>query len=85
MKIQQLFQEKNRLLKSFLEITQGFQKKFKEETDVEIKMNWVDELSDLREANVKTLQLLDQEIETEKKQLNRKTIEILQGKDLKQL
>ena len=81
MKITQLFEDKNRLLKAFLACTQDFQARFKEEKDVEVKMNWVDELSDLREANVKALQVLDLQIENEKRTLNRSTIEILQGQE----
>ena len=81
MKIVVLFQEKNRLLKAFLSATQDYQRRFKEETNLEVKMDWVDELSDLREQNVKTLQLIDHEIETEHKTLNKETIEKLQGQD----
>jgi hypothetical protein len=79
MKIETLFQEKIRLLRAFLECTQDYQKRFKEDHDVELKMNWVDELSDMREVNLKAMQLLDQQIENEKRLLNRSSIEKLQG------
>lgn len=79
MKLEVLFQDKIRLLRSFLECTKDYQVRFKSETDVELKMTWVDELSDLRESNLKAMQLLDQQIEEEKRHLNRKTIEKLQG------
>jgi hypothetical protein len=80
MKIEVLFQEKIRLLRSFLEVTKDYQVRFKEPShDVEVKMTWVDELSDLRESNLKAMQLLDQQIEDEKRCLNRSSIEKLQG------
>ena len=81
MKILVLFQDKNRLLKAFLAATQDYQKRFKEETNLEVKMDWVDELSDLREQNVKALQMVDQAIEFEHQLLNRETIEKLQGEN----
>ncbi len=82
MKLQKLFEEKNRLLRVFLENTKKYQAQFNasaEEIDVEKKLDWVDELSDMRESHLRTLQLLDQQIEAEKKQLNRSSIENLQG------
>jgi HPt (histidine-containing phosphotransfer) domain-containing protein len=83
MNIENLFEEKNRLLVAFLQVTQDYHARFTNSaapgTTVEQKMDWVDELSDLREAHVKTLQALDQQIEQAKTQLNRSTIEILQG------
>ena len=81
MKIEVLFQEKNRLLKAFLEVTRDFQKRFQTEQNVEMKMDWVDELSDLREANVKALHLLDRQIAEEHLLLNNETIEKLQGQE----
>ena len=78
-KLEVLFQDKIRLLRAFLACTQDYQARFKVEQDVEVKMTWVDELSDLRESNMRAMQLLDQEIENEKKLLNRSTIEKLQG------
>ena len=79
MNLMKLFEEKNRLLKAFLATTQSFQERFKTETDTEKKMDWVDELSDLREANVKTMQALDVQIEEAKGSLNRKDVEFLQA------
>ena len=79
MRIEELFADKITLLKKFLETTQSYQTRFKESNDVEAKMDWVDELSDMREANLKAMQLLDQEIENEKRLLNRSAIEKLQG------
>jgi Mor family transcriptional regulator len=78
-----LFVDKNRLLRAFLDCTQAYYAKFKQEYPVEMKMDWVDELSDVRETNVKALQLLDQQIEAARSQLNHQlnnaTIEKLQG------
>ena len=79
MEIESLFQEKVRLLRSFLECTKDYHVRFKGEGDVELKMTWVDELSDMRESNLKAMQLLDQRIESEKRLLNRSSIEKLQG------
>lgn len=62
--LEQSFKDKNRLLKAFLELTQDFQSKFKSEATPEQKMDWVDELSDVREHHLKTIQLLDVQIET---------------------
>ena len=78
MKLQVLFEEKNRLLKSFLEETRNYLERFKQDGhDVELKMDWVDELSDLREANIKALQVLDQQIAIERLLLNNEDIEKL--------
>lgn len=77
--IEKLFQEKNRLLNLFLETTKRFQVQFKQETDVEKKMDWVDELSDIREVHLRTVQALDQAIDQEKKALHSHDVEILQG------
>lgn len=81
MKFEQLFEDKVRLLKKFLEITRDFQKRFAEPVEVEKKMDWVDELSDLRESHMRTLQTLDQEIESEKQRLNTASIEKLHGSE----
>ena len=101
MNIENLFEEKNRLLVAFLQVTQDYYARFthrkvkdtrvgdqrardpseeqKDEQGLEQTMDWVDELSDLREAHVKTLQALDQQIELAKLTLNKKTVENLQG------
>lgn len=81
MMFEQLFDEKVRLLAKFLEITQGFRERFSQEVSVEQKMDWVDELSDLRENHLRTLQSLDHRIEEEKAKLNIETIEKLQGSE----
>ncbi|MBS1959794.1 MAG: hypothetical protein JST80_10005 [Bdellovibrionales bacterium] len=81
MKFEQLFEDKVRLLRKFLEVTQDYKQRFSQDVEVEKKMDWVDELSDLREAHMKTLKLLDVTIEQEKKQLNRTSIEKLQGNE----
>ncbi len=79
MSIEQLFQEKIRLLESFLEKTKSYRARFNEPVDIEIKLDWVDELSDLREESVKVMQVLDRQIEMTKITLNSETIEKLQG------
>ena len=80
MNIENLFEEKLRLLEKFLGQTQSYRDLLKsDEADLERKLDWVDELSDLRESNVKTMQLLDGQIEEAKLTLNRDAIEKLQG------
>ena len=79
--IERLFNDKIRLMRIFLATTKGFQEKFKIETDVEKKMDWVDELSDLREGHLRAVQALDAAIGHEKKQLNSHDVEILQGRE----
>jgi hypothetical protein len=81
MKFEKLFEEKVRLLGRFLEITQDYRQKFSQDVSVEQKMDWVDELSDIREAHMRTIQSLDQTIDAEKAQLNIDTIEKLQGSE----
>jgi len=76
-----LFRDKNCLLSVFLETTKGFQAKFKQNVDVEKKMDWVDELSDLRENHFRAIQVLDQAIDQQKRKLNSHDLEILQGFD----
>jgi hypothetical protein len=74
-----LFNEKNRLLESFWEQTKNFRAQFNTQVDIEKKLDWVDELSDLRESSVNVMKALDQEIDRAKRSLNRETIEKLQG------
>ena len=81
MKIKQLFEDKNRLLKAFLTTSSEYLEKFKLDAESELKLDWVDELSDLREVNVKALQLLDQEIDAEKRLLNRSSVDALQSEE----
>ncbi len=75
----QLFEEKVQLLERFLEQTKNYRAQFNQDVDLEKKLDWVDELSDLREENLRVMQALDQEIEASKKTLNSATIEKLQG------
>ena len=70
MKIIKLFEEKQRLLRSFLERTRGFQESLsKEGVEIEEKLDLIDELSDVREANLRVMQALDAEIDQAKKAL----------------
>jgi type II secretory pathway component PulF len=77
--LKELFQEKVRLLESFLEQTKGFREKFNTDVDIEKKLDWVDELSDLRENSVNVMKALDQAIDRAKSALNRQTIVKLQA------
>lgn len=79
MKLKELFEEKVRLLESFWEQTKNYRLQFSHDVPIEKKLDWVDELSDLRETNVNVMRALDQEIDRAKCSLNRETIEILQG------
>ena len=74
-----LFEEKVLLLERFLEQTKNYRVQFNQDVDMERKLDWVDELSDLREENVRVMHALDQEIEESKKTLNSEAIEKLQG------
>lgn len=76
---EKLFDEKVRVLRAFLEISKKYADRFKSDDPVEQKMDWVDELSDLREAHLKTIQVMDQQIDAEKKKLNSHDIEKLQS------
>ncbi len=70
MKIIKLFEEKQRLLRSFLERTRGFHTSLsKEGVEIEEKLDLIDELSDVREANLRVMQALDAEIDQAKKAL----------------
>jgi hypothetical protein len=77
--LKELFQEKVRLLEGFLEQTKGFREKFNTDVDIEKKLDWVDELSDLRESSVNVMKALDQAIDRAKSALNRQTIVKLQA------
>ena len=80
MNIHQLFEEKKLLLEHFLGVTQDYKTRLqREDADMEQKLDWVDEITDLRESNLKTMQALDSRIEIEKLTLNIETIEKLQG------
>lgn len=67
--LEQAFQEKNRLLRAFMELTADYLKRFKGEGAPEQKLQWVDEISDVREAHLKTIRALDVQIETLKSAL----------------
>ena len=77
--LKELFQEKVRLLESFWEQTKNYRANFNTQVDIEKKLDWVDELSDLRESSLNVMKALDQEIDRAKSSLNRQTIEKLQG------
>ncbi len=79
MSIQRLFEEKKILLDGFLAITRDYAQKLQTDASLDQKLDWVDEISDHREANLKTMQALDGQIEIEKLTLNIQTIEKLQG------
>ena len=79
MRLKELFEEKVNLLESFWEQTKSFRIQFSQDVSIEKKFDWVDELSDLREANVNVMKALDQEIDRAKNSLNRQAIETLQG------
>jgi hypothetical protein len=79
MNLKELFEEKVRLLENFLEQTKNYRLQFNSEVPVDQKLDWVDELSDLREASVNVMRALDQEIDRARAALNRETIEKLQG------
>ena len=79
MNLKELFQEKIRLLESFWEQTKNFRTQFNTPVDIEKKLDWVDELSDLREASMNVMKALDSEIDRAKSSLNRQIIEKLQG------
>ena len=81
MSIEQLFGEKVILLERFLTQTKAYRLQFNQDVDIEIKLDWVDEISDIREENLRVMQALDQEIEASKKTLNKETIEKLQGQE----
>jgi hypothetical protein len=80
MKIIKLFEEKQRLLRSFLERTRSFQESLsKEGVEIEEKLDLIDELSDVREANLRVMQALDAEIDQAKKALAAPEIARLQS------
>jgi hypothetical protein len=80
MKIIKLFEEKQRLLKVFLERTRSFQESLsKDGVDIEEKLDLIDELSDVREANLRVMQALDAEIDQAKKALSSQEVVRLQA------
>jgi len=76
---EKLFQEKSRVLKAFHELTRDYEARFKGDAPAETKLDWVDQLSDAREQNIRILQILDQEIDAEKLRLNFKEVANLQS------
>ena len=83
MGIQALFEEKNRLLESFLKQTQEYREGIRSEVKtLDEKLDLIDELSDVREQNLKVMQLLDQEIERVRCRLGPETLEKLQGDEV---
>jgi len=71
MKIQLLFEEKNRLLLGFLNKSMEYKAALlSTEASMEMKIDLIDELSDTREQNLKLMQVLDREIELARKELS---------------
>jgi hypothetical protein len=80
MKITTLFQEKHRLLQLFLERTRSFQTALSDEgVEIDAKLDLIDELSDIREANVRVMKALDLEIEQAKGALSPPEVAALQS------
>lgn len=80
MSLTALFDEKKILLERFLALTRQYKAKLQEEgISLDQKLDWVDEITDHRESNLKAMQALDAKIEIEKLTLNIETIEKLQG------
>jgi hypothetical protein len=80
MKIVKLFEEKQKLLKNFLLRTQGFQRDLtRDGVELDERLDLIDELSDVRESNIRIMQALDAEIEQAKQALSREEIASLQA------
>ena len=80
MKIVKLFEEKQRLLRAFLERTRSFQESLTQDgVEIEAKLDLIDELSDVREANLRVMQALDAEIDQAKKALTPPEVARLQS------
>jgi HPt (histidine-containing phosphotransfer) domain-containing protein len=80
MTIQTLFQEKNRLLESFLKKTLEYKQAIEgQDVSLDEKIDLIDEISDVRELNLKTMQALDHQIELARKELGPGFVEKLQG------
>jgi|GEM_PF-6095788 len=70
MRIQTLFDEKNRMLQGFLKKSLEYKEALlSDEASLDMKVDLIDELSDTREQNLKLMQVLDREIETARKEL----------------
>jgi hypothetical protein len=76
--LKELFEDKVRLLESFLERTKNYKMEFSSEENTEKKLDLIDELSDFRESNVNVMRALDQEIQLAKSTLNTETRQKLQ-------
>ena len=77
--LKDLFQEKNRLLKYFLEQSKNFASRLDNAIEAEKKLIWIDELSELRESSLKLMRVLDQKIDLEKQLLSSPSVKKLQG------
>jgi hypothetical protein len=78
--IRDLFQEKARLLEVFLKKTIDYRKAIEGEgVSLDEKVDLIDEISDVREQNLRTMQALDQQIESARKELGPGALENLQG------
>ncbi|MBU6153683.1 MAG: hypothetical protein KGP28_05215 [Bdellovibrionales bacterium] len=70
MRIQTLFEEKNRLLQGFLKKSLEYKAALlSDEASMDMKIDLIDELSDTREQNLKLMQVLDREIEAARREL----------------
>ena len=84
-KIEILFHEKTRLLETFLECVQKYRDLLSPKSESaqtatpDEKLDWVDTLTSERESCFRMLQLIDQQIETEKMLMEPSTLEKLQG------
>ena len=78
--IQNLFQEKARLLEAFLKKTLEYKQAMEgEDVPLEEKVDLIDEISDVREQNLRTMQALDRQIEEARGALAPAAVEKLQG------
>ncbi len=80
MRIQTLFEEKNRLLQGFLKKSLEYKAALlSDEASMDMKIDLIDELSDTREQNLKLMQVLDREIEAARKELTPEEAQGLQS------
>ena len=78
--IENLFEEKARLLELFLKKTVEYRNAIEGEgVTLDEKVDLIDEISDVREQNLRTMQALDQQIESARRELGAAAVEKLQG------
>lgn len=86
-KIETLFQEKARILQVLLECVRKYHGLLAPSSETgrsaspDQKLDWVDELTSERESHFRMLQLVDQQLETEKVLMEPETLEKLQGEE----